>query len=227
MLLLLLRLRAGTGKAWRRLCGAGAGRLRAERQEAEQKKHSVRAASASGSETSAQKQESSQSRRAWLRAQAAGRLSSATEEQLGTLLRGTVDTGCSKLIIGDERLAEVDLALQKLHGLSVKWLYLPGKGRRFRYANGKESVSEWIAEIPTGLAGVHGLLRVNVVRGTCPLLISEGFMEDMGAQISLRRGKVWFEQISKTSQSITMRERYLNIFTTKNKYIYIYIYTYC
>ena len=42
--------------------------------------------------------------------------------------------------------------------------------------------------LPVGIAGVNGVLRVHVVPGGAPLLLSKDFLKDLGCHIDLGRG---------------------------------------
>ena len=59
----------------------------------------------------------------------------------------------------------------------------------FASQNGTKETSYWIAMIPIGIGNQNGLLRVAVVPGSTPLLISEGFLEDLDAVVYTRKGE--------------------------------------
>ena len=49
--------------------------------------------------------------------------------------------------------------------------------------------------LPVGIAGVGGVLRVRVVPGGAPLLLSKEFLKDFGCHIDLGRGHLFFEKL--------------------------------
>eukprot|EP00959_Pyramimonas_sp_CCMP1952_P113367 2369348-Pyramimonas_sp.AAC.1 len=85
------------------------------------------------------------------------RLCKFSAAQLLGVLEGTVDTGCSKLIVGDHTIALHDYALRRLFVLSIR--YVPSIGRSFHFANGQAARSNWFAEHPVGLGGRSGVFK--------------------------------------------------------------------
>ena len=49
--------------------------------------------------------------------------------------------------------------------------------------------------LPVGIAGVNGILRVHVVLGGAPLLLSKEFLRDLGCHIDLGRGQLFFMKL--------------------------------
>ena len=65
----------------------------------------------------------------------------------------------------------------------------------FRFGN-DETLETWtLAKLPVGIAGVNGVLRVHVVPGGAPLLLSKEFLRDLGCHIDLGRGHLPFEKV--------------------------------
>ena len=56
----------------------------------------------------------------------------------------------------------------------------------FRFGNTRETKT--MATLPVEIAGVNGVLRVHVVLGGAPLLLSKAFLKDLGCHIDLGRG---------------------------------------
>ena len=52
-----------------------------------------------------------------------------------------------------------------------------------------------LAILPVGIAGVNGALRVHVVPGGAPLLLSKEFLRELGCQMDLGRGHLFFEKL--------------------------------
>ena len=102
---------------------------------------------------------------------------------------GVVDTGCGRGLVGERTLQRHEKVLNE-HGYEIKeMLHQPHK---FRYGNSAVDVSHRTVQIPVFLAGVQLWLRVHVVQGDVPLLISKRFMKCLGAIIDMRQGQVTF-----------------------------------
>ncbi|CAK9013225.1 unnamed protein product [Durusdinium trenchii] len=102
---------------------------------------------------------------------------------------GVVDTGCGRGLVGEKTLQRHEKVLNE-HGYEIKeMLHQPHK---FRYGNSAVDVSHRTVQIPVFLAGVQLWLRVHVVPGDVPLLISKRFMKCLGAIIDMRQGLATF-----------------------------------
>ena len=91
---------------------------------------------------------------------------------------GVVDTGCGRGVIGDETLLRHEQALKK-HGLFIE--ELASKPHRFRYGNGSADTSHRRVQIPIFIKGREMRMRLHVVPGEVPLLISKRFLKSLGA----------------------------------------------
>ena len=129
-------------------------------------------------------------------ARAQTRLQDYPDSDLNMLLEGMVDTGCSRMVVGDETLALHDYALRKLHGRRIR--YRPSTANKFHFANGEDTYARWVAEYPVGFGGKTGAIRLCVVKGSTPLLISEGLLEDLHGILDTVRGTVYFQKLHKT-----------------------------
>ena len=96
------------------------------------------------------------------------RLAACGPAELRVYLRGTFDTGRSSLVVSEQTLAGLAVALFRLARLRVK---LVPFFRRFRFANGSTTTSCLQALLPVGLGGQHGVLKIAVVLGGTLLLI--------------------------------------------------------
>ena len=65
----------------------------------------------------------------------------------------------------------------------------------FRFGNDETLETRTLAILPVGIAGVTGVLRVYVVPGGAPLLLSKEFLRDLGCHIDLGRGHLFFEKL--------------------------------
>ena len=65
----------------------------------------------------------------------------------------------------------------------------------FRFGNDETLETRTLATLPVGIAGVNGVLRVHVVPGGAPLLLSKEFLRDLGCHIDLGRGHLFFEKL--------------------------------
>ena len=91
---------------------------------------------------------------------------------------GVVDTGCGRGVIGENTLKRHEVQLKKI-GLAVD--ELEPRPHRFRYGNGSMDVSHRRVQIPIMLAGRELRMRVHVVPGEVPLLISKRFLKSLGS----------------------------------------------
>ena len=65
----------------------------------------------------------------------------------------------------------------------------------FRFGYDETQETRTLAVLPVELAGVNGVLRVYVVPGGAPLLLSKEFLRDLGCHIDLGRGHLFFEKL--------------------------------
>ena len=87
-----------------------------------------------------------------------------------------IDTGCSRFLIGQNTLDEWEQMLTRRWGLSTQRIQL-AKAIKFRFGNDETLETRTLAILPVGIAGVNGVLRVYVVPGRAPLLLSKDFFE--------------------------------------------------
>ena len=64
-----------------------------------------------------------------------------------------------------------------------------------RFGNDETLETRTLTIHPVGIAGVNGVLRVYVVPGGAPLLLSKEFLRDFGCHIDLGRGHLFFEKL--------------------------------
>ena len=115
----------------------------------------------------------------------------STSDYIG---KGVIDTGCSRLLIRQNTLDKWEQMLIKRWNLSTQRIQL-AKAMIFRFGNNETLETRTLALLPVGIAGVNGVLRVYVVRGGAPLLLSEDFFKDLGCHIDLGRGHLFFEKL--------------------------------
>ena len=69
------------------------------------------------------------------------------------------------------------------------------KAMTFRFGNDETLRTRTLAILPCGIGGVNGVLRVYVVLGGAPLLLSKDFSMNLGCHIDLGRGRLFFEKL--------------------------------
>lgn len=100
---------------------------------------------------------------------------------------GILDTGCGRGLVGEKTLAR-HVTLLKEHGLAIK--ELPEKMHTFRYGNGSADRTGRRVELPVFVAGKELRVRLHVVPGEVPLLISKRLLKSLGAMIDLNDNKL-------------------------------------
>ena len=108
--------------------------------------------------------------------------------------KGVIDTGCARFLIGQNTLKKCEQMPTRRWGLSTQRIQL-AKAMTFRYGNDETLETRTLAILPFGIAGVNGVLRVYVVPGGAPLMLSIEFLRDLGCHIDLGRGHVFFEKL--------------------------------
>ena len=101
-----------------------------------------------------------------------------------------VDTGCGKALVGDETLE----AHCRLGGIEARWL--DHRPVRFRYGNGHVDTSIGLAEIPAWIAGKTVTLRLHVVKGRVPLLLSKAVLKSLRAHIDLVKNRMRMDALN-------------------------------
>ena len=74
--------------------------------------------------------------------------------------------------------------------LSIQGVQLK-KARTFRFGNDATLETRTLAILSVGIAGVNGVLRVHVVPGSAPLLLSEESLRDLGCSLRNRECELW------------------------------------
>ena len=116
----------------------------------------------------------------------------STSDYIG---KGVNDTGCSRLLIGQNTLDKWEQMLTRRWDLSTLRIQL-AKTMTFRFGNDETLEAMNLAILPVGIAGVIVVLRVYVVPGGAPLLLSEEFFRDLVCHIDLGRGHLFFEKLA-------------------------------
>ena len=87
---------------------------------------------------------------------------------------GIVDTGCGRGVIGQETLIK---HMGPLAALGEKPRWVPDPERIvFTYGNGTKDRSLGVVELPAFLGGKRFLIRLHVVPGKSPLLVSKSML---------------------------------------------------
>ena len=112
----------------------------------------------------------------------------------GYIGKGLIDTGCSRFWVGQSTLEKWERMRTRRWHLSTPRVQLE-KATTFRLCNDETLETTALAVLPVGIAGVNGVLRVNVVPGGAPLVLSKEFLRDLGCHIDLDRGHLFFEKL--------------------------------
>ena len=112
----------------------------------------------------------------------------------GYIGKGVIDTRCSRFLIGQSTLEKWEQMLPRRWSLSTQRVQLE-KAMTFRFGDGETLETRTLAILPVRSAGVNGVLRVHVVPGGAPLLLSKEFLRDLGCHIDLGRGHLFFEKL--------------------------------
>lgn len=100
---------------------------------------------------------------------------------------GILDTGCGRGLVGANTL-DRHVAKLKQHGYDI--VELPEKMHTFRYGNGSADRTGRRVEVPVFVAGKELRVRLHVVPGDVPLLISKRLLKSLGAMIDLNDNKL-------------------------------------
>ena len=96
--------------------------------------------------------------------------------------RGVVDTGCGRGLVGLETLEKHRKKLAEIGEVVTE---LPNQNHIFRYGNGSRDEAVGRVEVPVFIQGKRMTMRLHVVPGQVPLLISKKFLKSLGAKIDL------------------------------------------
>eukprot|EP00435_Cladocopium_sp_Y103_P050503 s1907_g15.t1 len=112
---------------------------------------------------------------------------------------GVVDTGCGRGVIGEETLKRHEEEMLK-HGLRLE--ELETKPHRFRYGNGSADVSQRRVQLPIYICGREMKMRLHVVPGDVPLLVSKRFLKSLGARVALDSNEIYLSQVGVTAKMV-------------------------
>ena len=90
----------------------------------------------------------------------------------GYIGKGVIDTGCSRFLIEQGTFEMWERMLARKRGPNTLRIQL-AKAMTFRFGNDEKLETRTLAFLPVGIAGVNGVLSVNVVAGRAPLLLSK------------------------------------------------------
>ena len=113
---------------------------------------------------------------------------------------GVVDTGCGRGLVGEETLLRHQKELERF-GMQIK--ELPAKMHTFRYGNGSADQTSRRVELPAFVGGKELRVRLHVVPGGVPLLLSKRLLKSLGAKIDLTDNKM---NLSKAGVSVDLLE---------------------
>eukprot|EP00435_Cladocopium_sp_Y103_P072195 s58_g39.t1 len=116
---------------------------------------------------------------------------------------GIVDTGCGRGLVGALTL-ERHAALLKAKGYDVT--ELPPKVHTFRYGNGSSDQTGRRVELPVFVGGKELRLRLHVVPGNVPLLLSKRLLKSLGAMIDLNANKLVMTRAGISTDLLEMKD---------------------
>ena len=100
---------------------------------------------------------------------------------------GVLDSGCGKSIMGQKTL-EGFIELWKAQGIPVPEPY--AETNHFRFGNGQRETSEMSIKAPVVLAGKSGIVRVALVKGEAPLLVSRKALQSLQAKLDFSKNEL-------------------------------------
>lgn len=103
---------------------------------------------------------------------------------VGKLGYGLADTGCASCLMGRPFFEQYKKYLMEKYGRTVTVKSIAG-GRCFRFGGCATTVANEVAEIPIGIAGCNGAIRVWIVETDTPFLIPEVVLKTLGTQLDL------------------------------------------
>eukprot|EP00438_Fugacium_kawagutii_P020699 Skav229155 [mRNA] locus=scaffold2275:264912:272030:- [translate_table: standard] len=116
---------------------------------------------------------------------------------------GVVDTGCGRGLVGEATLKKHQEAMKRFD-LEVE--ELPSRPHVFRYGNGTSDTSIRRVQIPVYLGGKVLRMRVHVVPGEVPLLISKRFLKSLGATLDLGDNQVHFKKVGICTEMLEKKD---------------------
>ena len=100
---------------------------------------------------------------------------------------GVLDSGCGKSIMG-KKTFEGFVELWKAQGIPVPEPY--AETNHFRFGNGQRETSEMSVKAPVVLAGKSGVVRVALVKGEAPLLVSRKALQSLQAKLDFSKNEL-------------------------------------
>ena len=100
---------------------------------------------------------------------------------------GVLDSGCGKSIMG-QKTFEGFVKLWEAQGIPVPEPY--AEINHFRFGNGQRETSELSVKAPVVLAGKSGVVRVALVKGEAPLLVSRKALQSLQAKLDFSKNEL-------------------------------------
>ena len=100
---------------------------------------------------------------------------------------GVLDSGCGKSIMGQKTFQSF-VKLWKEQGIPVPEPY--PETNHFRFGNGEQETSELSIKAPVVLAGKTGVVRVALVKGEAPLLVSRKALQALKAKLDFTKNEL-------------------------------------
>ena len=105
--------------------------------------------------------------------------------------------------MGEQTLKRHQEAMTKF-GLDIE--ELTSRPHTFRYGNGTSDTSTRRVQIPVYLGGAQLRMRVHVVPGEVPLLVSKRFLKSLGANLDLGDNHVHFKKLGISTEMLEKRD---------------------
>lgn len=116
---------------------------------------------------------------------------------------GIIDTGCGRGIVGEKTLQR---HLELLQGYGYTCTELKPKAHTFRYGNGSCDQTSRRVELPIFVAGKEMRVRLHVVPGHVPLLLSKRLLKSLGALIDLNDNKLVMVKAGVSTSLLEMKD---------------------
>lgn len=119
--------------------------------------------------------------------------------------QGLVDTGAEKCVLGADVLPQHLKKLEEQFGVKAKEIVT--EPAVFRFANSKRETTTRAVELPIGIGGRADVLRIYIIPGSVPLLISRPVLSSLGGVLDLRTNRLTLHELGgvevemKTSRS--------------------------
>ena len=103
--------------------------------------------------------------------------------------QGIIDTGCAKMMMGSDTFKQYLGLMSSKERASIEKVR---EKNRFRVGDNETRISHWSAVIPMNIGEHVCREKVAIILGDAPSLVSEPFLQRMGAVLDLEKGQVTY-----------------------------------